>query len=228
MNFLFRIVSNKFIKPFLNHYLRKERTYKYNGLTLTISPGVFHPGFFFSTKFLVDFVNSLELKNKTFCEPGTGSGLVSLSALKKGARVTAFDINPSSVKNCRENFVRNKFLFDQEFFFEVYLSDLFDSVSTQAFDYIVVNPPYFFSNPIDDVGKAWYAGANGEYFEKLFQQINAYIHHDSKVYMILGDNCEIDRIENIAKKYGLTFSLVKSKKIWWEKNYIFKIEKVCN
>ncbi len=222
MDVLLKIV-NYTIKPFLKIYLKKERRYTYKGFKLVVSPEVFHPGFFFSSKFLADFVNGLELKNKKFCEPGAGSGLVSLFALKKGARVTAFDINPAAVKNCKENFENNRTLFDDKVFFEVCTSDLFDKIEKQSFDYIVVNPPYFFGDTTNDASKAWYAGTNGEYFDKFFCQLPDYLHNDSKVFMILADNCEIERIKSIALNYDFGFTLVKRKKIWWEENYIFNL-----
>jgi release factor glutamine methyltransferase len=223
MNLLLKISTNYLLKPFLKLYLRKERTYNYKGFKLVVFPGVFHPGFFFSTKFLADFVSTLDLKNKKFCEPGTGSGLVSLFALKKGALVTAFDINPIAIKNSKKNFETNRSLFDSRAYFEACTSDLFDVIEKQTFDYIVVNPPYFFADAKDNKAKAWYAGKEGEYFEKFFRQLKLYIHDTSKVYMILADNCEIGRIETIASKYGFKIHLVKSKKIWWEENSIFEI-----
>jgi release factor glutamine methyltransferase len=223
MDFIYKMITNRLVKPFLKYYLKKERPYTYKEFKLTIFSGVFHPGLFFSTKFLAVFVNSLSLENCKFCEPGTGAGLISLTALKKGASVTAFDINKLAVDNCRKNFALNKVLFKDNAVFEVYQSDLFDKVPAQSFDYIVVNPPYFFKNASDDAGKAWYVGEQGEYFEKFFGQLSSYIHPHSKIYMILADNCEIERIEAIAKKYNFTFRLATSKKIWWETNYIFSI-----
>ncbi len=223
MDLLLKAFANYILNPFLKFYLRKERGFSYKGFRLIVSPGVFHPGFFFSTKFLTDFVAVLELKNKKFCEPGTGSGLVSLFALKEGAFVTAFDSNSKAVENCKHNFESNKLLFGENATFQVFQSNLFDIIPVQAFDYIVVNPPYFFGKVTNDASMAWYAGKEGEYFEKFFQQIGNYLHTYSRVYMILADNCEIEKIKTIAAKYDYKFQLVKRKKIWWEENSIYEI-----
>ncbi|HWZ21452.1 MAG TPA: methyltransferase [Cytophagaceae bacterium] len=224
MDLLLKFFANNFLKPFLKFYLRKERTYTHKGFRLVVSPGVFHPGFFFSTKFLADFVSKLELKNKKICEPGVGAGLISLSALRKGALVTAFDVNAAAIDNCKRNFELNKSLFTNPSF-TIYQSDLFDQIPIQTFDYVAVNPPYFFGKISNDASMAWYAGEEGEYFEKFFRQLGDYLHADSKIYMILADNCELEKIEFIAAKYGFQFSLAESKKIWWERNFIFEIRK---
>jgi release factor glutamine methyltransferase len=225
MNSILQYSANIFVRPFLKYYLRKERTYFYKGLKLIVMPGVFHPGFFFSTKYLVDFIDRLDLKGKKFCEPGMGSGLVSLHALRKSATVVSFDVNPIAVENCRKNFEINRSVFDKGISFEIMESDLFDKIPVQSFDYIIVNPPYFFGNAKDDAAKAWYAGEGGEYFEKLFSQVFSYINSASKFYMILADNCDLDRIKEIAGKYNFGFYLLESKKVYWETNYIFEIKK---
>ena len=63
---LLKKFANLFIRPIIEMYLSKERYYEYNGIRLKIYPGVFHPGFFFSTKFLLGQIKKLELQNKTF------------------------------------------------------------------------------------------------------------------------------------------------------------------
>jgi release factor glutamine methyltransferase len=176
---------------------------------------------------LADFVDRLPLAHKKFCEPGTGAGLVSLTALRKGALVTAFDINREAVKNCKENFNINKKYFSSNNSFELYESDLFDQIPEQIFDFVVVNPPYFFKDPVDAPARAWYAGAEGEYFTKFFCQVKKYTNKDSQIYMILGDNCDLERIEALAVKEQFVFTLVYKKKVWWEENLIFKIEQNC-
>src|SRR5689334_11980445 len=84
-------------KPLLVKYLSTTRQYQYNGIKLMIPPEVFHPGFFFSTKLLLKCFDQYILKEKTFLELGAGSGLIAIAAGKKGADVTATDINPIAV-----------------------------------------------------------------------------------------------------------------------------------
>ena len=83
-----RIVS-PILVPFVRWYLRKERKFVYNGITTHIFPGVFHPGFFHSTKFILRYLADKDLRGKSFLELGCGSGLVSIVAAKAGSDVTS-------------------------------------------------------------------------------------------------------------------------------------------
>src|SRR4029079_8362350 len=95
-------------RPLLIRYLSKTRIYRYGDIRLEIPPQVFHPGFFFSTKLLLNFLIRFELQGKRFLEPGCGSGLISIYAAKKGARVTSTDINPIAVKYLEKNAANNR------------------------------------------------------------------------------------------------------------------------
>jgi release factor glutamine methyltransferase len=223
MDSLIKYFVRWFVKPIVEIYLKKDRIFNYKGLKLIILKGVFHPRFFFSTKYLASFVEKLNLTDKQFCEPCVGSGLISLVAAKNGALVTCFDINPVAVKNTKLNFERNKLMLSSSDF-RVIESDLFSSISPTIFDYIVINPPYFFSEVKNPTQFAWNAGKDGQFFMKFFQQLKDYTNNNSEIYMILADNCEIDRIIQIAKNYNWNFSLVEKKKILWEVNYIYRIQ----
>ena len=216
--------SNTFLKPYLIWYLKKERTSKVRGFKLLIKPTVFHPKFFFSSTYLFDFVTTLNLADKQFLEIGSGSGLISLLAYQKKAIVTACDINTVAVDCTKLNFEKN---FGKESSHVLILkSDLFDAIPDSKFDVIVINPPYFFEDVKINTQLAWNCGKNGEYFIKLFSQLNNFILSDSDIYMILADNCEIERIKEIAKSHQFTFELIVHKKIKWEINFIFKIKAI--
>jgi release factor glutamine methyltransferase len=213
--------SNYILKPFLKHYLKKERAYRWNGMHLKIRPGVFHPKYFFSTQVLLKFLNTLPLEGKLFCEPGCGSGIMSLQAYKMGANVLSFDINPEAVEALQKNFNSN-FSINSTRGFKVLVSDLFGNISHQKLDYVLINPPYFFKDPEDMSENAWYCGQNGSYFEKLFSQLPEFM-NESNVFMILAENCDIERIKQMAMKRKITFELVMTEKVKWEINYIFKL-----
>ncbi len=213
--------ANYFLKPFLKQYLKKSRIYRYNRLALEIYPSVFHPKYFFSTSVLAEFLNTMDLPGKTFCEVGAGSGLISFLAHQKGAEVVCFDLNIAAVEGMRAN-LRSNFKDPGEF--KIYLSDLFDAVPPQKFDMVFINPPYFFKKVSDTGSMAWNCGENGEYFNKLFRQLYAYTANNSKIFMILADNCDIVRISTLASGHKIRMNRVFEKKVKWEKNYIFKLE----
>lgn len=222
LNYLHKKYYDVLVKPILKRYLKKIRFYTYDDLKLKIYPGVFHPKYFFSTQVFAEFIQGLDLKNKKVCEVGAGSGLLSFIAFLKGAKVYSFDISAVAVEGIKENLSNN---FKEHVDFEVYLSDLFDNVPENKFDVLLINPPYFFGDPSDEGSYAWYCGKNGEYFEKLFKQLNDYSNASSQMFLILADNCDLQTISTIAKKYNYLLNIVLEKKIKWEKNFIFKIVK---
>lgn len=206
-------------RPLLKRYLANPRKYSYEDISIVVEPGVFHPAFFFSTKLLLDFLKSLDVKGKSFLELGAGSGLVAVYAAKKGAIVTASDISSAAVRNIKHNAEINAVNV------EVVHSDMFDNMGNKRFDMIMVNPPYFKKNPQKEADHAWYCGENGEYFQKFFSQLGAYIQEDSKVFMVLSNECDEETIKLLAKKNSFDMTVVHSAKRFWEMNYIYQINK---
>ncbi|WP_317163860.1 methyltransferase [Flavobacterium phycosphaerae] len=102
-------------------------------------------------------------------------------------------------------------------------SDLFQSIESQPFDYIVINPPYYPKTAQNVKEQAWFCGENFDYFEKLFQQLPNHITIDTNCFMILSQDCAIEKIKAIALKNAIAFTLVLEKKEWVETNYIFKL-----
>lgn len=214
---LTKYITNKALQPAVKKYLAKTRTYHYKNITLTIPPGVFHPAFFFSTKILLNYILQLELNNKKILELGAGSGLISFAAAQKKAKVTATDINPLAVEYIKINSEKNHLPI------QVILSDLFNDIAEQQFDIIAINPPYYKKDPETNADHAWYCGANGEYFYKLFASLQEYMHYETLVLIILSEDCDINMIKEIAGKYSFALEETFAKKIFWEKNFIYKI-----
>jgi release factor glutamine methyltransferase len=216
-----KIYANRFLKPYLTWYLKKERTTNVRGFKLQVMPTVFHPKYFFSTSYLFDFVSKLNLNNKKFLEIGSGSGIISLLAYQKKAMVICCDINEVAVECTKLNF-ENNFNSARDNF-TCLKSDVFGSIQPDKFDIIVINPPYFFNTISNKNQLAWNCGNSGEFFIKLFSQLINFSDAATITYMVLADNCEIDRIMEIANSHQFLFELVEQKKITWEVNFIFKI-----
>jgi len=157
---------------------------------------------------------------KNFLELGAGSGLIAFSAAKKGALVTATDINPIAIEYLKKNSRLNNLPL------QIIQSDLFQNIPLQAFDIIAINPPYYKKQPVTEAEFAWYCGTNGEYFSALFEDLKNYIHGQSLVIMILSDVCDLEMIKDIAAGYSFIFEPVQTKKLMWEINYIFKINRI--
>jgi release factor glutamine methyltransferase len=208
-------------QPLLVKYLSKTRTYQYKDIQLQIPASVFHPGFFFSTHLLLKQIKHISLHGKKFLEPGAGSGLLSVYAAKKGAQVTATDINPAAVKCLQKNSFLNNVSIN------VIESDLLDEIPSQSFDIIAINPPYYKKHPESYSDYAWNCGENGEYFKKLFSQLKSYIHPNTTTLMVLCDGCDIDMVRSIADENDFTMRTVFMKQNILETNFIYSIEPVA-
>jgi release factor glutamine methyltransferase len=207
--------------PVVNWYLRKERQYTFKKIKIRVKPGVFHPGFFSSTKFVLSFLDGQNLHQKSFLELGCGSGLIAVYAAKKGAVVTATDVNPAAVENTRQNSALNLSVVN------TVLSDLFENIPAQLFDWIVINPPYYAQAPKNDPEKAWYCGKDFEYFSGLFASVEKFCHENTSLIMVLTKGCDVNRITDIARKAGFAFHLIAEKNVLFDgKDFLFKIQKI--
>lgn len=216
----FKYFSSLILVPFTQWYLRKERVFTYKSITVTVRPGVFHPGLFHSTKLLLSYLSEKKLSGKTFLELGCGTGFLSLYAARQEAIVTASDISELAIENCTVNAQRNHATFS------IIQSDLFDSLGRQNFDVIVINPPYYAKDPVTEADYAWNCGAEFQYFQKLFQQLPSFTEQDSEVIMVLTKGCDLKAIFAIAEKNKFAFSLIQEKSVLFdEKDFLFQVRK---
>lgn len=210
-------VLHPVLKPVSRIYLRKERSWSYGDLKFKVLPGIFHPGLFISTRILMDMLKVMEVKGRTVLELGCGSGAISVLAASKGALVTASDIDPKAIENTELNASKNRVEI------ETIKSDLLDSISRE-FDVIFINPPYYPKDPSRPEEVAFYCGTDHVYFKRLFQQLAERITSVSQVFMILSEDCRIDRIKEIALENGLEVSLYMERRVLGENNFVFRIE----
>jgi len=217
-NTIRHIVANTY-KPLLEKFLSKTRIYKYEDIKLEVPSEVFHPGFFFSTQLLLNYIKQLPLEGKRFLEPGCGSGLISIYAAKMGAIVTSSDINPTAIEFLEKNNQHNNTKLT------IIQSDLFEDIPEQTFDIIAINPPYYKKNPQSAKDYAWYCGENGEYFAMLFKGLNNYIDQSSKIIMVSFEGCDMKMIEGFAKENGFYLDLIFSKQNLLEENFIYSIKR---
>lgn len=182
-----RKILKKIASPFLQKasaiYLKKRRKYRFKDIAVWVEPTVFPPFITISTKILLEFVETLELKDKSFLELGCGCGIISILAAKKEAIVTSTDINPIALSALTENAKEN------QVHIEIIESDLFQKLQNKTFDFIIINPPYYPKNPRSIAENAWFCGENFEYFESLFSQLPKYLTMENSTYMILSVDC---------------------------------------
>ena len=207
---------NKLFGKSLLKIIEADNTYSCAGVELAIPIGVFHPKYFTSSKLLMSVVEEAEISNKHILELGCGSGIASFLASKKGAIVTASDISELAISNLKSNQVKNGVTFS------AVVSDLFDSISANTFDYILINPPFYPKNASSEKEHAWYCGEDFNYFKKLFLQLNER-NITSGVFMTLSDDCEFETIKAIATAENYRFREIKAEKNVSETNYLYEI-----
>jgi release factor glutamine methyltransferase len=121
------------------------------GLPLVVLPDVFNPKLLRSGEFLVQQLSRSDLlpPGSRVLDLGSGSGAAGVAAAKRGCAVTAVDINPAAVRCTRINALLNDVDID------VRQGDLFSPVTTERFDVVLFNPPYYRGVPRDALDHAW-------------------------------------------------------------------------
>ena len=220
MRWIFRRFWLPLYRTWALRHIRRERLFRYDRLELRVPPGVFHPGIFFSTPIFLDFLKKIDFNKKNILDVGTGSGALALFAAQNGGQTTALDINPLAVKTARENAAALGLQL------QIVQSDLFDALPAQPFDIILINPPYYPQTPKNDSERAFFAGPELEYFEKLFRQLPKYLHSKSQTWMILSQDCNLKKIQEIAGRNQLAFSLLFKKTKWGERFEIWEFRRL--
>jgi len=228
MRKLYRIAWMPLYRWWALRYIRKKQAFQYAGIRLDVPTGVFHPGIFFSSPIFANYLQHVDLQGKKVLDVGTGSGFLALVAAQKGAQVTALDIHPLAVQTTTDNARANGFSRPE---MRVIQSDLFEQLPPQAFDFILVNPPYYPKKAQNLAEHAFFAGENLNYFCRFFAQLAAYLHPETaqtRVWMIVSEDCAVEKIAQLAQKEGFSMSSIFEKKKWGERFFIFQIDQHPN
>jgi release factor glutamine methyltransferase len=201
-------------------YLSKKRTYESRGLTITVLPGVFHAGFFFSTEMMLQYVSRQSFHGKTVLEVGAGSGIISLYVARQGGDVTATDISQRAIENIGLNAASNNVRLT------IIKTDLFENLE-RKYDWIVVNPPYYPREPSTEAEYAWNCGENHEYFSRFFSGLAAHMTPHACAVMVLSDVCDLKTIARIAAENNFLLEPEMEKRVWADgRNYVFRLTEI--
>jgi release factor glutamine methyltransferase len=157
---------------------------------------------------LDSYLEDRELDGKKVLDMGTGSGILAVTAAKKGAEVTAVDIDPEALEDA-EMHARDESVEGIEFV----QSDLFENLDSK-FDLIVFNPPYL-------QGEDYLALEGGEKGIELtvqfLEQAPDYLAENGEVVFVASSRADI---ESLRERFDL--EQVRERKLWFETLYLFK------
>ena len=214
--FVQRLV-HPFYKRYHFWYHRKPRKYTFKEVYTIVYPGVFSPKNTVSTKVFLDYIHTLDLSQKSVLELGCGSGIIAIQSASQRAVVTASDIHPKAVESVQQ------IALAQGLKVQGVLSNLFENIARDTFDYIFINPPYYPRKPHNLEENAWFCGENHDFFEKLFLELNKVPIQKTSVLMILSDACDMVVITKLAKANNFQLEEVHRVQLTFEDNSIYRI-----
>ena len=183
------------------------------GLRLTIPPSVFHPKFFRTTRVFGEHLQTMDLQGRLVLEMGCGSGVLSLLAARKGATVTAVDINPAAVASTLSNARANRL----EERISACVSDLFAGIPPgRGFDYILWNPPFYPLEPTDDASHAWNAGDGYGVLARFARSAGSYLRPGGKVIIQVSTEIDAEAVLSLFSARGLEPALIGSRRLPFE------------
>lgn len=160
---------------------------------------------------LKNFIQELDLDGKKVLDIGTGTGLIAIEAAKKGAKVTAADINPEAIEYAREK--ARKTGVDGKIDFVK--SNLFSDIEDR-FDYILFNPPYLPGEPGVGDEEIWRGGEKGtELTQKFLEKASKQLSENGEILVIMSSHADSKQLK---EKYDL--EIVDSEKLWFETLYL--------
>ena len=198
-------------QPLLFRYWLKRGTNRVvvtrvGGFKMHVLPTVFHPKYFGSSFILGSYVESQDVRGKTFLDMGTGSGIIGLFAARAGARVTGVDINPRAVECALQNSI------SAGFDIEYVQSDLFAGLPHRRFDVIAWNPP-FFPKPSESAAEAaLYAGDSFAVIARFAQECRGHMMPEARIILVLSLDIDVATVESLFRKEGFTANRVLSRK----------------
>lgn len=179
----------------------------YGKMVFEVPESVYYPAE--DSLLLAKAVENLKLKGKSVLEIGCGCGFLSVICAKKGATVTAVDINPEAASATKANAGANKAKIN------VFESDLFSKI-TGSFDLIIFNAPYL---PVEEgeTDLTYAGGATGrDVIEKFVNRVKNHLNSEGGVLLAISSLTGEKEVIELFTKQGMTAKVVAREKVSWE------------
>ncbi|MGH2387174.1 MAG: methyltransferase [Chloroflexota bacterium] len=196
-------------------YQRPDQA-RVGGLSLSVLPGVFHPEFFFATALFLHTLSRRPIVPGTRAlDMGTGSGALAVALGRRGALVTAIDINPLAVRCARAN-VR---AYGLDHLVNVREGDLFAVLDDDRFDLITFNPPFYPRAPRDMADRAWAAGEDSEVLRRFLDEAPNRLTAGGEV--LISGSTEAPYTPELLRAPGRRVRIIGQRELVGERLFIF-------
>ena len=169
-----------------------------------------------------DIINTIDMKGKKLLDMGTGTGLLAIIASKKGATVTAADIDKESLEIAEKNAENNKAVVS------FVHSDLFQNINGK-FDIIVFNPPYLPSDETDAYASKrtdYDGGKTGcDVINRFLISANRHLNTAGMILMLISSLTDKKEVARSLENNGFHYKSILSKKIDWEELSVLRISR---
>ncbi|MFO7678002.1 MAG: HemK2/MTQ2 family protein methyltransferase [Thermoplasmatota archaeon] len=190
--------------------MKYTKVFHFNELEITLHPDVYDPA---EDSFLL--LESIPIqKGIKFLEIGTGCGLLSLEASRKGAFVVCTDINPFAIQLAKTNIKNNKHLLKGSI--EVRQGSLFSVIKKgERFDMIVFNPPYLPTGDTEHVDHWFDAATDGGsdglmLIKKFIKDIKDFLSRNGQAFFVFSSLSDKKILEQYLLHRAFTYTIVKS------------------
>jgi release factor glutamine methyltransferase len=206
----------------VKHTMTRSVSIRSLGFSIMVPPTVFHPRFYFTSKFLAEYISTLQLAGRKVLDVGCGSGILSLAAARSGGTVTAIDVNPSAVLATRENASQNGLLGA----IHAVESDLFESLDDSAtrFDLVLSNPPFYEGGAQTMTERAFRGGSGLEFMSKFARQSPSFLAPGGSILLVLSSDADIRACLRPFEENGFRYRIVKLRKLLFETLSIIELQ----
>lgn len=194
------------------------------GFSIVVPPTVFHPRYYFTSKFLGEYLMGLPLEGKKLLDAGSGSGILSLAAASAKAIVTSVDINPAAVDATIENARRNG-LADRILALQMDLTAN-PHTGSHGFDYVVSNPPFYSGEPQTMAEKAFRRGSTSDFFHSLAALLPDLLLPRGVAILVLSSDVDIESCLQPFKEKQFEPHLVRTKRLPFETLSLIELHRI--
>jgi release factor glutamine methyltransferase len=185
------------------------------GLPIVVLRDVFNPMLLRSGEFLIQHLGQLG-PGAWVLDLGSGSGAAGVVAAKRGAHVTAVDINPAAVRCTGINALLNDVAID------IRQGDLFAPVHDERFDVVLFNPPYYRGVPTDALDHAW---RSPDIIERFSAELTDHLRPDGHALLVLSSDGEQTAFLQALERNGFSHQPVAERDFLNEQMTVYRIQR---